>query len=237
MTGTRAQPLGHNAHGAGRGRARPAGRHRSQPGRAGEPAGAQPVLRHATAGPDQVKPTSRSKCPSLRWSTPPPAQCTMNASRMMARITTTTQKKNTTMPGTAYPATVLALATATSYPPPADLFGGCFGKAGRSSAEPEAGRRVQEPEADADRPVRPPRTKSGPEDDSPSMAAGMRAWRARSAIAQREAERRSAVAALGEVARKIYRRSHGATGQCAGATRPLTHRRAEVGCATRASGS
>ncbi len=52
------------------------------------------------------------------WSTPPPAQCTMDASKMMARITTTTQKKNTTMPGMAYPATVLALATAPSYPPP-----------------------------------------------------------------------------------------------------------------------
>ncbi len=73
-------------------------------------------------GPDQVKPTFRSKCPSLRLSTPPPAQCTMNASRMMARITTTTQKKNTMMPGMAYPATVLALATAASYPPPPGLF-------------------------------------------------------------------------------------------------------------------
>jgi hypothetical protein len=49
----------------------------------------------------------------------------MDASKMMARITTTTQKKNTTMPGMAYPATVLALATATSYPQPPDLFGGC----------------------------------------------------------------------------------------------------------------
>jgi hypothetical protein len=66
--------------------------------------------------PDQVKPTFRTKCPSLRLSTPAPAQCTMNASKMMARIVTTTQKKNTTMPGMAYPATVLALATATSYP-------------------------------------------------------------------------------------------------------------------------
>jgi hypothetical protein len=28
----------------------------------------------------QVKPTFRMKCPSLRLSTPPPAQCTMNAS-------------------------------------------------------------------------------------------------------------------------------------------------------------
>ena len=70
---------------------------------------------HATAdGPDQVNPTFRTKCPSLRLSTPPPAQCTMNASRMMARMITTTQKKNTIMPGMAYPATVLALATATS---------------------------------------------------------------------------------------------------------------------------
>jgi len=82
--------------------------------------------------PDQVKPTSRTKCPTLRWSTPPPAQCTMDASKMMARITTTTQKKNTTMPGMAYPATVLALATATSYPPPPGLFGGCLGKASHS---------------------------------------------------------------------------------------------------------
>ena len=47
-----------------------------------------------------------------------PAQCTMNASRMMMRITTTTQKKNTTIAGMAYPATVLALATAASYPAP-----------------------------------------------------------------------------------------------------------------------
>jgi hypothetical protein len=38
---------------------------------------------------------------------------------------TTTQKKNTMMPGMAYPATVLALATATSYPRPSDLFAGC----------------------------------------------------------------------------------------------------------------
>src|ERR1700758_5589934 len=42
----------------------------------------------------------------------------MNASRMMARMTTTNQKKNTAIPGMAYPATVLALATASSYPAP-----------------------------------------------------------------------------------------------------------------------
>ena len=76
----------------------------------------------AIGGPDHVKPTFRTKCPSLRWSRAPPAQCTMDASRMMARITTTTQKKNTMMPGMAYPATVLALATAASYPPPRGLF-------------------------------------------------------------------------------------------------------------------
>ena len=34
----------------------------------------------------------------------------------MARITATTQKKNTMMPGMAYPATVLALATAAQLP-------------------------------------------------------------------------------------------------------------------------
>jgi hypothetical protein len=47
----------------------------------------------------------------------------MSASKIMARITTTTQKKNTTMPGTEYPATVLALATSASYPPLRDLLG------------------------------------------------------------------------------------------------------------------
>ncbi len=47
----------------------------------------------------------------------------MNASKMMARIMTTTQKKNTMMPGMAYPATVLALATTASYPTPRDLLG------------------------------------------------------------------------------------------------------------------
>jgi hypothetical protein len=73
-----------------------------------------------------VKPTFKTKCPSLRLSTPPPAQWTMNASKMMARIMTTIQKKNTMMPGMAYPATVLALATAASYPLTPDLFGGCL---------------------------------------------------------------------------------------------------------------
>jgi len=63
----------------------------------------------------------RTKCPTRRFRTPPPAQCTMYARRMMARMTTTNQKKNTTIPGMAYPATVLALATACSYPVPPDL--------------------------------------------------------------------------------------------------------------------
>jgi hypothetical protein len=40
---------------------------------------------------------------------------------MMTRITTTNQKKNTTIPGIAYPATDLALATVFSYPAPSDL--------------------------------------------------------------------------------------------------------------------
>src|SRR5262249_5148518 len=101
---------------------------------------AGPIIVSPATGPDQVKPTFKTKWPSLRLSTPPPTQCTRNASRMMARITTTTQKKNTMMPGMAYPATVLALATATSYPPPPDLFAGCLPetttvgvKAGRGS--------------------------------------------------------------------------------------------------------
>jgi hypothetical protein len=42
----------------------------------------------------------------------------MYASRMMTRITTTSQKKNTTIPGMTYPATLLDLATASSYPAP-----------------------------------------------------------------------------------------------------------------------
>jgi hypothetical protein len=72
--------------------------------------------------PDQVKPTFRTKCPSFRLSTPPPARCTMYASKMMPRITTTSQKKNTMMPGMAYPDIVLALAMATRYPPPPELM-------------------------------------------------------------------------------------------------------------------
>jgi hypothetical protein len=45
----------------------------------------------------------------------------------MTRMTTTTQKKNTTIAGMAYPATVLALATASSYPAPPVLsaLGAC----------------------------------------------------------------------------------------------------------------
>jgi hypothetical protein len=60
-----------------------------------------------------VKPTFRTKCPSLRLSAAPPAQCTM---------TTTTQKKNTMMPGMAYPAIALVLAAAVSYPSAQILF-------------------------------------------------------------------------------------------------------------------
>jgi hypothetical protein len=57
-------------------------------------------------------------------------------------MATTTQKKNTTMPGMAYPATVLALlAMAASYPLPPDLFGGWLAQTGLSPAEPAAGRR------------------------------------------------------------------------------------------------
>src|SRR5580693_10608695 len=71
---------------------------------------------------DQVKPTFRTKCPRRRFMTPPPAQCTMNARRMMASIATTSQKKKTTIPGIEYPATDLTLATGPSYPGWYDLF-------------------------------------------------------------------------------------------------------------------
>jgi len=96
--------------GPGRGDHHPAGPSQIATWARGGPAGASQVLLQATAAaPDQVKPTFKAKCPSLRLSTPPPAQCTMNASKMMARMATTTQKRNTTMPGMAYPATVLPL--------------------------------------------------------------------------------------------------------------------------------
>jgi hypothetical protein len=62
----------------------------------------------------------------------------------------TTQKKNTMMPGMAYPATVLALATAPSYPLPPDLFGGCLPgtttlKPSRSGVGITSGRLVRRP--------------------------------------------------------------------------------------------
>jgi hypothetical protein len=63
----------------------------------------------APAGANQVKPTSSVKCPSLRVSRPPPAQCTIQASRMMARTISTSHAKNSTMPAMAYPATVLVV--------------------------------------------------------------------------------------------------------------------------------
>src|SRR6266700_3238065 len=53
---------------------------------------------------------------------PPPAQCTTQASRMMARMITTSHTKNSTIPGMAYPLMVLVLATTASYPPGPDLI-------------------------------------------------------------------------------------------------------------------
>src|SRR6266702_535706 len=53
---------------------------------------------------------------------PPPAQCTIQASRMMARMITTSHTKNSTIPGMAYPLMVLVLATTASYPPGPDLI-------------------------------------------------------------------------------------------------------------------
>jgi hypothetical protein len=41
---------------------------------------------------------------------------------MIAKMATTTQKKNTMIPGTVRPAIVLALATAGNYPPPHNLL-------------------------------------------------------------------------------------------------------------------
>src|SRR3984893_9951656 len=57
----------------------------------------------------------------------------MNARRMMTRMVTTNQKKNTTIPGIAYPATVLALATASSYPAPNELSAAGVGSRRRPS--------------------------------------------------------------------------------------------------------
>ena len=53
---------------------------------------------------------------------PPPAQCTIQASRMMARTIRTSHTKNHTIPGMAYPLTVLVLATPASYPPMPELI-------------------------------------------------------------------------------------------------------------------
>src|SRR5690348_5037481 len=66
------------------------------------------------------------------------AQCTMNARRMMTRITTTNQKKNTTIPGIAYPATVLALATDSSYPAQPELSAIAYGASPEGSAAASA---------------------------------------------------------------------------------------------------
>src|SRR5690348_9080346 len=66
------------------------------------------------------------------------AQWTMNARRMMTRITTTNQKKNTTIPGIAYPATVLALATDSSYPAQPELSAIAYGASPDGSAAASA---------------------------------------------------------------------------------------------------
>src|ERR1700678_1691190 len=71
---------------------------------------------------DHVKPTFRKKCPSLTFPTPPPAQCTSRAKRMMAIMHTTSQKKKMTIPGIPYPPIVLARTMAPGYPDPSDLF-------------------------------------------------------------------------------------------------------------------
>ena len=54
---------------------------------------------------------------------PPPAQCTIQASRMMARTIRTSHATNHTIPGMAYPLMVLVLATTASYPPMPELIG------------------------------------------------------------------------------------------------------------------
>jgi hypothetical protein len=68
------------------------------------------TARGAPAGANQATPTSSLKCPSLRSSMPPPARCTIQASRMRARTISTSHAKNSTTPGMARPATVLAMA-------------------------------------------------------------------------------------------------------------------------------
>jgi hypothetical protein len=59
---------------------------------------------------------------------------------MMARIATTIQKKNTTMPGMAYPATVLALATGHQLPTAARLIRRVFTGDGNAGLQPFGGR-------------------------------------------------------------------------------------------------
>ena len=57
----------------------------------------------------------------------------------MTRMTTTNQKKNTTIAGIAYPPTVLALATPRSYPAPPGLSATGVQGAGRGGYHPAAG--------------------------------------------------------------------------------------------------
>jgi hypothetical protein len=95
---------------------------------------------------------------------PPPAQCTIQASRMMARTIRTSHTKNHTIPGMAYPLMVLVLATTASYPPMPDLIGrrteGC-GKGGPAVSRA----RIEGASPVLRASVRPPsrlRAKSGP---------------------------------------------------------------------------
>jgi hypothetical protein len=112
--------------------------------------GGQPLPRAAPAGANQAEPTSSLKCPSLRSSMPPPARCTIQASRMRARTISTSQAKNSTTPGMACPPTVLAMAA--SYPPAQQLIADftALGCAGRPAAAPRASRyeRCGQPRAD-----------------------------------------------------------------------------------------
>src|SRR5215467_10957036 len=67
---------------------------------------------------------------------PPPAQCTIQASKMIARMIRASHAKNSTIPGMAYPLMVLVLATTASYPPVPDLIDRLTGACGPKAQLP-----------------------------------------------------------------------------------------------------
>ena len=85
----------------------------------------------------QVTPTCSLKCPSLSSNRPPPARCTIQASRMMTRMIRTIQITVTTKPGSTNLPTLATVATlAAAHAFPEDLG---INVEGPKSADPQHG--------------------------------------------------------------------------------------------------